>query len=367
MPGSKTIKKFIVFGQPNISEEEISEVTDVLKSGWIGTGKVCKDLENEFVRYMGGGYAVAVSSASIGLTIALQALGICRGMKVLTSPLTFCATVNAILHVGALPVFKDVEKNGCIETGMDFISKNKINAYLPVNYTGFQSSVIGWNNFAIPIIEDAAHSFGGRYLGKKQGSFGDVSVFSLYATKNITSGEGGIIFTKDKSVADRCRMLSQQGQSSGAWGRYSSGPINNYKVIEPGFKGNLPDVLAAIALVQLRRWPELKAKREAVWNVFEKAFGKKETGHSRHLFTIQVENREMVREELYNRGIGTGIHYGPLHLEPAYSFLGYKKGDFPSAERIGAKTLSLPVSNSMSVHDAERVAWEVKDVCDRYN
>lgn len=346
-------KQFITFGKPDISEEEISAVSDVMRSGWIGTGKVAREFEEEFVRFMGGGYAVSVSSCSIGLAIALRSVGVCRGSKVLTTPLTFCATVNAIINVGGTPVFKDVHEDGGLDY-FDSISDEKFHAIVPVNMEGLCAT--RFSSPKVPIVEDCAHSFGGQV------GLGDIKVFSLYATKNITSGEGGIIWTHDKYLADKCRILSNNGQSSGAWGRYSSGPINNYHVLHPGFKGNFPDVLAAIGLVQLRRWPEMKKKRAEVWKVYEKAFGKKPYAHSKHLYTIRVKERHQMREDLYNKGIGTGIHYEALHLEPAYQFLGYKKGDFPVAEKIGEETLSLPVSNTMTKEDADYVVKCVKEI-----
>ena len=355
-------KPFLVFGKPAISEEEICAVTNVLRSGWIGTGGVCKQLEEEFVEYMGGGYAVAVSSATIGLTIALKASGICHGDNVLTSPLTFAATVNAILMAGANVVFGDVDKSGCLNPCS--ITRN-IDAVIPVNYTGASANLKRIQALAdpqsIPVIQDAAHSFGGTYLGQKQGWVGDLSVFSFYATKNITSVEGGMIFTKSKALAERCRVLSQQGQSSGAYGRYTAGPIAPYQVLIPGVKGNLPDVLAAIALVQLRRWTELMKKRKKIWDIYEMAFGKKEDGHSQHLYTLRIKNRDTLRERLYERGIGTGIHYTALHLEPAFTFLGYKRGDFPMAEMIGQTTVSLPISATMTAHDAKYVVDAVNE------
>lgn len=350
MQSVKVKKQFIVFGQPDISDEEIKSVVEVLKSGWIGTGRISKKLEEEFVKHMGGGYAVAVSSCSVGLTIALKSVGICHGDNVLTTPLTFCATVNSILHNGARPIFADVDHEGILRE-----KSSKADVVIPVNYTGLSANYYS----SVPVIEDAAHSFGGDC------GYGDISVFSFYATKNVTSAEGGMIWTKSKDLSDKCRILANNGQSNGAWSRYSSGPIENYKVLEPGYKGNLPDVLAAIGLSQLNRWKKLRAKRSKVWQIYEKAFGKKTMGHSQHLYTIEVKNRTIVREELYNRGIGTGIHYEALHLQPAYKFLGYQLGDFPMAERIGSTTLSLPVSNTMTPDDAWYVVANVKEVLEK--
>ncbi len=362
---SVKVKKrpFIVFGQPDISEDEIEAVTDVLRSKWIGTGRIAKQFEEEFSKYMGGGYSVAVSSCSIGLMIALRALGLSREDKVLTTPLTFCSTLNAIINVGASPYFADVKENGQLNYFKE-LQYVKYDALLSVNYTGDQGMKEHFPN--VPVIQDCAHSFGGTYFGRPQGHYGDISVFSFYATKNVTSGEGGMIWTKNKDFADKCRILSNNGQTNGAWSRYSSGPIENYQIKHVGFKGNMPDILAAIGLAQLRRWPELKAKREKVWKAYEKALGTKPEGHSMHLYTVQVSQREKVREYLYNKGIGTGVHYEALHLQPAYKNLGYVKGDFPNAERIGEMTLSLPVSNTMTEDDARYVIDCFKSIPEEY-
>lgn len=344
---------FLTFGKPDIGLKEEMAVLDVLRSGWLGTGKVTREFEEEFVKYMGGGYAIAVSSCTIGLVIALRSVGLCHGENVLTTPLTFCATVNAILQIGAVPLFCDVDDNGLIDHKLVKSYEKSSDAILAVNYTGEPARI---KSNLIPVIEDAAHSFGGEC------GYGDLTVFSFYPTKNITSGEGGMIWTKDRNLADKCRLFSNHGQSSGAWGRYSSGPMENYKIIHPGYKGNMPDILAAIGLAQLRRWPELREKRERIWEIYEKAFGAEGKGHSHHLYTIYIKDRARIREDLYNKGIGTGIHYEALHLQPAYKYLGYRKGDFPIAEQIGEETLSLPVSSTMTEEDAKRVVRCVKEV-----
>lgn len=362
---SVKVKKrpFIVFGQPDITEEEIQAANDVLRSKWIGTGRVTKEFEETFSKYMGGGYSISVSSCSIGLMIVLRALGIGPKDKVLTTPLTFCATLNAIINVGANPFMCDTNTLGQIDY-KDELNIGKFSALMTVNYTGAQAGWLKKPN--IPVIEDSAHSFGGYAKDGVQGNWGDVSVFSFYATKNITSGEGGMIWTKDKELADKCRIISNNGQTNGAWSRYSSGPMQNYQVKEVGFKGNMPDILSAIGLTQLKRWPEMKKNRDKVWDVYEKAIGRKSPGHSKHLYTVQVSQRDKAREYLYNLGIGTGIHYEALHLQPAYKYLGYVKGDFPNAEKIGRETLSLPVSNTMTREDAEYVVDSFKSMPEEY-
>lgn len=349
--------KFIVFNQPDLGEEEMSAVMDVIRSGWIGTGKVSHQFEEEFVEFYGGGYAVAVSSCTMGLELALKAIGMGTNSKVITTPLTFAATVNAIIHSDSRPVFVDVDQNGCMDMDKanektDFLTK----AILPVHFSGTPCDLSRLSG-SVKVVEDCAHAFGSLF-----GRPGDIKVFSFYPNKNITCGEGGMILCKDKAVADEIRILSAQGLSHGAWSRFGPGPVKKYAVEKVGHKGNLPDILAAIGLVQLRRWPELRQKRLKVWRVYEKAFGLIHPGHSTHFYPYRTEYRDQVRQILHNKGIGTGVHYTPLHLEPAYQFLGYKNGDFPMAERWGAEELSLPVSATMTEEDALRVVDEIQKI-----
>ncbi len=341
--------KFLVFNQPSLTEEEMSSVMDVIRSGWIGTGKVAQQFEEEFSEFMGGGYSVAVSSCSMGLILALCSLK--KKGEVITSPLTFAATVNAIIHSGNTPIFVDVDVDGCLDLDKANAKVDAITqCIIPVHYSGTPMNISKINP-KVPVVEDCAHSFGAKFIPALRGS---IKVFSFYPNKNITSGEGGMIWTKSKAVADQVRILSSQGLSAGAWARFGKGPIKNYSVEKVGYKANMPDILAAIGLVQLRRWPEIIENRMKVWRVYEAVFGPKAKGHSTHFYPLKIKNRDSVRLKLYKQGIGTGIHYKPLHLEPAYKFLGYKKGDFPNAELWGEQELSLPVGN-MTEDDAYRV------------
>lgn len=370
MEKQENYDKFIVFGKPDIGEQEIQAVTNVMRSGWIGTGKISRRFEEEFAQFMGGGYAIAVSSATMGLQLALRVSNVGEGKEVITTPLTFAATINAIIREGAKPVFVDVNEKGCIDTNrIKEVLTERTRAIIPVHYTGTACDMGHIDQIArqydLKVIEDAAHSFGGHYMTKtiegypsvarKQGSIGDFGVFSFYATKNITCGEGGMVFTKYGDMAERIKVLANQGQSTGAWARYTSSPIMPYEVSYDGYKGNLPDVLAAIGLAQLRRWNDLRERRAKIWKIYEDSFGLKDDGHSMHLYTTKIKNRDFVRQRLYELGIGTGVHYTPIHLEPGFKFLGYKKGDFPLAERIGDETISLPIGNAMTEEDAIRV------------
>lgn len=348
-----------------------------MKSGWLSTGKVAREFEEAFEAYMKTGTAVAVNSATMGMMLSMAVLNIGDGSEIITSPLTFPATINAILAMRVKPIFVDVDEHGNLDSNKIkplLNLPNKIKGILPVHYGGAACDMreimhLG-NYYGLKVIEDAAHAFGAEFVGPADGdkpaprhrigTIGDCTVFSFYPTKNITSGEGGMVMTKHSELAERIRSLSAQGLSSTAWRRYGSGPISPYQLIHPGYKGNMPDVLAAIGLTQLRRWPELLEKRTAIWNIYEDAFGWREPGHSKSLFIIRVSDRDSFRQHMHEAGIGTGIHYNPVHLEPGYAFLGKKLGDFPNAERIGKGAVSLPISTTMTAEDAKRVVKETK-------
>lgn len=370
--------QFITFGRPDIGHAEIDAVDNVLWSGWLGTGPVVKQFEEEFAAYMGSGSAIAVSSATMGLMLSMAVVNIGDGTEIITSPLTFPATINAILAMRVKPVLVDVDEHGNLDANkikpILMNREHRIRGLMPIHYGGASADMRELMHLAnihdLKMIEDAAHAFGAEFVGpsdgdkpgsrQKIGTIGDLTVFSFYPTKNITSGEGGMVMSKHADLAERIRTLSNQGLSSGAWGRYGKGPIRNYEVVHPGYKGNMTDIHAAIGLTQLRRWPEMLEKRTKIWNIYEDAFGWREPGHSKSLFMIRVKERDAFRQRMYEAGIGTGIHYNPIHLEPGFRSLGYKLGDFPNAERIGLSTVSLPVSSTMSTDDAHRVVKEAK-------
>lgn len=373
----KSEPKFIVFGKPDIGDSEIAAVTDVLRSGWLSTGPVAKTFEQEFEKFIGSGTAVAVASATMGLMLSMAAACIGDGLEIITTPLTFAATINAILAMRAKPIFVDVDVHGNLDANKIkplMNREHRIRGIMPVHYAGAAADMREIMHLAhyydLKVIEDAAHAFGADFVGpsdgenpgsrQKIGTISDFSVFSFYPTKNITSAEGGMVMAKHADAAERIRTLSLQGLTSDAWKRYGSGPVKNYELIHQGYKGNLSDVHAAIGLAQLRRWPELKKKRATVWNIYEDAFGYREPGHSQSLFTIRVDNRDAFRQRMHEAGIGTGIHYNPVHLEPGFRFMGHKLGSFPNAEKIGLSTVSLPVSATMTDEDAHRVVTEAK-------
>lgn len=367
---------FLTFGKPDITEAEEKAVLDVLRSGWLGNGPVARQLEMEFAEYFAVRvghpvFAVAVSSCTIGLVMALKACGVQKWDEVITSPLTFAATANAILQAGAKPVFADVDDSGCLDPyAFRQAITGHTKAVIPVHLAGSPCQMSTILKIAkdhnLKVIEDAAHAFGGNYesdlngtVVRPLGTFGDFGVFSFYPTKNLASGDGGMVITKDQAKAELIRILASQGLTAGAWMRYGSKAIQSYEVAQPGYKGLMSDLHAAVALTQLRRWSVMRQRRGQVWRIYEKAFGKKGRGHSQHLYTIRIPERERLRAALHSQGIGTGVHYNPLHLEPAYG-RHYSWGSFPNAEAIGAQTLSLPVSSTMTEVDAERVVKVVK-------
>ena len=381
-------KELLVFGKPDIRQEEIEEVIDTLKSGWIGTGKKTERFEKEFAEYIGVNYARAVSSCTAALHLSLISSGIASGDQIITSPLTFGATANVIHHVGARPVFVDVERSS-MNLDVKKIRRKltgRTKAILPVHFTGHPCDMERIMKLAegeeLKVIEDAAHAFGAEYRGAKIGSLGNLTCFSFYPTKNITTIEGGMITTNDEDLAGRIRVLSNHGLSSDAHRRFAGGRNLDYGIVEPGFKYNMTDVQASLGLHQLRRYAENLERRKQIWEKYNGAFidlplatpeDPKEGKHAYHLYTILLDlkhlkiDREGFREALFQEKIGTGVHYKALHLHSFYSrTYNYKKGDFPNAEYISERTVSLPLSSALCDGDVEDVINAVRRVCNRY-
>lgn len=359
--------KFLVVGRPDIGQAEEDAVISVLRSGWLGNGSVASEFEIKFAQFLNIEKAVAVNSCTMGLYLALKAEGIKAGDEVITSPITFAATLNAILATGAKPVFVDVNSDACIDADkIESAITSKTKAVIPIHMAGSPCNMPMINMIAekhnLIVIEDAAHAFGGSFMGKSLGTFGHYGVFSFYPTKNITAGEGGMVVAQDPKKLDIVRRIASQGLTASAWDRYGNAIPRDYEVSDIGFKGLMPDILAAIGLAQLNRWPELKHKRFQVWDIYTEAFGPRVVGHSQHLYTVRVSGRDKFREMLHKIGIGTGIHYKSLHLEPAYKQFVKKNQSFPNATRIGETTLSLPLSSAMTVEDAHKVVSAVRMV-----
>lgn len=359
------VEKFLAVGGPDISNSEEQAVLDVLRSGWLGNGPIAKKFEEEFVNSLGieDFQGLAVNSCTTGLILALKAAGVGEDHEVITTPLTFAATVNAITSVGAWPVFCDVTKDGLIDPLE--ISKSitpKTRAIIPVHLHGAPCDMDLIMDIAVKnrlvVIEDAAHAYGGTYKNVPCGTIGHYGVFSFYPTKNITTVDGGMVISRKSDKIELMRVMASQGLSEGSWNRYGPGPIKNYEVKAEGLKGLMTDLSAAIGREQLLRWPEMKERRNEVFKIYEKEFGKKPEGHSQHIYSIEVKNRDYVRKRLYEKGIGTGVHYKSLNLEP---FMAWDINHYPNAERIGNETISLPMSSTMTKEDAFRVIEAVKN------
>jgi dTDP-4-amino-4,6-dideoxygalactose transaminase len=385
-------EEFVVFGSPMIGEEEIAEVVDTLRSGWLSTGPKTARFEEMFRRYVGCQHAIAVNSCTAAMHLLLLAAGIGPGDEVITTPMTFAATANVIVHVGAKPVFADVDHstmNLDPETVNEVLaqSSGRVKAIFVVHLAGrpcsmasFESLAKDWN---LMLFEDAAHATEAWYKGRKIGTLGDGAAFSFYVTKNLVTGEGGMVTTGREDWAERIRIMSLHGMSKGAWRRYSESGYSHYQVLLPGYKYNMMDLQAALGIHQLSRLSTYLRRREDIWKAYDEAFSdlpvklpvppESDTIHARHLYTPLLElerltvGRDSVLEALRAEGVGTGVHFISLHLQPFYQeTFGYREGDLPNAREISRRTLSLPLSAKLSDAVVERVISTFRRVLLRY-
>jgi len=383
-------KDFLVFGNPQIEEDEIKEVVDCLRSGWISTGPRVAQFEELFKNYIGSKHALALNSCTAGLHLSMIVAGLKPGDEVITTPMTFAATANAILHTGASPVFVDIELSSMtIDPGLiEEKLSPKTKAILPVHLCGRPCNmdrIMGIaKNHNLLVIEDAAHAIEAQYQGKKIGTIGDMTVFSFYVTKNLVTGEGGMVTTDNDEYAEKIQTYGLHGMSKGAWRRYSDEGFKHYQIIFPGFKYNMMDIQAALGIHQLKRLEAGLARREELWKRYDEAFKdlplvtpappEKNTRHARHLYTILVKledvkaDRDTIQQALHEENIGTGIHYISLHLHEYYrERYGFKPDDFPNALYVSERTISLPLSTKLTDDDVQDVIDAVKKVMDRYS
>jgi len=375
---------FLVFGKPAIEDAEIQEVVATLRSGWLSTGPKVRRFEEAFVAYTGCGYAVALNSGTAGLFLALELAGVGAGDEVVTTPLTFAATANVIVHRGARPVFADVDRRTqCIDPAMvERAITPRTRAIIAVHMAGRPCEMDALVDLAqrhrLVLIEDAAHAIEAEYHGRKIGTIGDAAAFSFYVTKNLCTGEGGMLTTSHADWAEEARIKSLHGLSKNAWKRYSADGFQPYETLYAGYKFNMMDIQAALGLHQLARLERNLAIREQHWRRYDEAFADlprvctpendlpPDSRHARHLYTIalDVDQPEAARvrfiEALRQEGIGTGVHFTALHLHRFYrEQFGYQPGDFPHAEWWGARTVSLPLSAALTAGDVERVVAAV--------
>lgn len=375
---------FLPFALPSIGDEEIQEVSDSLRSGWITTGPKTKKFEEQFRRFVNAKHAIAVSSCTAGLHIALTALNIGVGDEVIVPTLTFCSTANVVEHLGARPILVDVDEN--FEISLEATEKAitcRTKAVVPVHYAGQACDMDAINTLAakhgLSVIEDAAHAAGSEYKGKKIGTHSKATVFSFYATKNMTTGEGGIITTNDDQLAERMQILSLHGMNRDAWKRYSAASSWYYDVVEPGYKNNMTDIQASLGLHQLRRLEGFIRRRRQIALRYQTAF--KDLSelilprdllrrpHPYHLFPIRLRpellaiNRDQFIVNLTSRNIGSSVHFIPVHRHSYYAQkYHYRREDFPVAEQIFSGLISLPLYPAMSDCDADDVLNAVTNI-----
>jgi dTDP-4-amino-4,6-dideoxygalactose transaminase len=376
---------FLVFGAPAIQEEEIAEVVATLRSGWLGTGPKTHAFEALFREYIGVKYALALSSCTAGLHISLIAAGIGPGDEVITTPLTFAATANAIIHAGATPVFADVEPD-TLNLNPEQVARritNRTKALIPVHLYGRPCNMDALLDLAqrydLKVIEDAAHAIETIYHGRKAGTMGLCGCFSFYVTKNVITAEGGMVTTDRDDLADRIKVLSLHGLSRDAWKRYSDSGFKHYEVVYPGFKYNMTDIQASLGIHQLGRVEENLKIRERHWARYDTGFAdlpvnlppppEPGTRHARHLYTLllDLDRIGLTRDEFMNRlqaeNIGCGVHFVALHLQKYYrETYGFQPEDYPVSTAASQRTVSLPLSAKLTDQDAEDVVNAVRHI-----
>jgi len=365
---------FLPFAAPDIGPEEIAEVVSSLQSGWLSTGPKVQRFEQDFAAYTGARHAIAVSSCTAALHIALAALGTGPGDEVIVPTMTFCATANVVVHLGARPILVDVDKHGLLSTeSLAAAITPRTRAIVPVHYAGQACDLDSILKLAarhgIPVVEDAAHAVGARYQNLPIGCFGTATAFSFYATKNMTTGEGGMITTQDDALAARMRLLALHGMSQDAWRRYQQAGSWFYEVTAAGYKNNMTDLQAALGIHQLRKLDQFILRRRRLADAYTQSL----TGlpfvttpvelpgryHAYHLYPLWMDfprlglTRDEFISQLRKAGIGTSVHFIPLHYHPYYQrTFGYTQGQFPVADHLYAGLISLPIYPRMT--DAER-------------
>jgi dTDP-4-amino-4,6-dideoxygalactose transaminase len=380
----KIRSEFLPFSPPLIGEEEIAEVVDTLRSGWITTGPKTRQFEREFADFIGAPVALAVSSATDAMLVGLAALRIGPGDQVITTPMTFCSTVHVIEHLGAQPVLVDVEPDtlNIDPERVNCAVTSRTRAIMPVHLYGHPCEMDTLLDIAarhnLYVVEDAAHALPARYKGRMIGTLGTLTAFSFYATKNLTTAEGGML-TGAPEVIEQARIWSLHGMSRDAYKRYSAEGSWYYEVILPGFKCNMTDIQAAIGLHQLRKLPQFQARRRKIVRRYNEAFSRFEelrtpverpqVEHACHLYALRLNlqrltiDRAQFVQELKKRNIGSSVHFIPIHLHPYYrDKYGYKPQDFPQAFRNYQTLVSLPLNLRMSDQDVDDVIEAVSDI-----
>ena len=382
----------VPFSRPSLDHEEEEAVLAVLRSGWLTTGEVATAFEKEYARAVGTRHALALNSATAGLHLSLEALGVRPGSVVLTTPYTFTATAEVVRYLGADPVFVDIDRATLnidvpqLAAALETLSAagRQVSAIVPVHVAGLPCDMEAIRHLSvklgIPVIEDAAHAFPVRQADRYVGTFGDAGVYSFYATKTITTGEGGMVATDRDEVAARIRIMRLHGIDREVWNRYTEpGASWKYDVVAAGYKYNMTDIAAAIGRVQLRKAESFLSRRKAIARRYIAAFSALDfltlptwtENHAWHLFIVRIREkklsitRDQCIEELQKKGIGVSVHFIPLHTMKYYrERYGLKPDDFPAAMECSRACISLPLSASLSDDDVERVIGAVAEVGD---
>jgi perosamine synthetase len=380
--------QFLPFHTPVIGAEEIAAVVEVLRSGWLTTGAKAKQFESDFARFTGARCGVAVNSATAALHLALAAAGIGEGDEVIVPAMTFTATAEVVCYLKARPVLVDCERDtlNLDVNRLDAALSARTKAIIPVHFAGQPCAMDPIMDFAraqrLTVIEDAAHALPARYRQRMIGSIGDITCFSFYATKTITTGEGGMATTDNPQWAERMRVLSLHGINHDAWKRYSAEGTWYYEVTSAGYKYNLTDLAASLGIEQLKKCQAFYERRRRISAVYNAAFAalpeiavpvcRREVQHAWHLYVIQLElqrlkisRREFI-EELRSENIGASVHFIPLHLQPFYrDTFGYRAEDFPNASAVYERIISLPIYPNMTDTDVDDVIRAVTRIVER--
>ncbi|NES23405.1 MAG: DegT/DnrJ/EryC1/StrS family aminotransferase [Symploca sp. SIO3E6] len=380
-------RNFLPFALPDISDEEIQEVIDSLQSGWLTTGIKTKQFEQEFAQFLGRNVeAIAINSATSGLHLALEAVGVSSGDEVITTPYTFTATAEVIRYLGANPVFVDIDtRTFNIDTNkIEQAITPKTQAIIPVHFGGLSCDMNSILEIAkthnLAVIEDAAHAIPTTYDGNLIGSLdSDATVYSFYATKPIATGEGGMLVTRNSDIAQRCRTMRLHGISRDAFDRYTSTkPSWYYEVVAPGFKYNMTDIAASLGIHQLKKVWKFQEKRAQIAQYYNSQLSTlplllppqapNDNLHSWHLYVIRLDetaniSRDEFIQQMTSQGIGCSVHYIPLHLHPYWrDTYGLKPEDYPQSLATHQKAVSLPIYTKMNQDDQERVVKSVKEI-----
>ncbi len=400
----------VPFFRPELSDDEIAEVVDTLRSGWLTTGPRTRRFEETFAEAVGGQHAIALNSCTAALHLATEALGLERGQAVLVPTMTFAATAEVVRYAGAVPVLVDCEPDTLnlsfedLERKLQALADGTLTGVvgpvqkpvgiIPVHVGGLMFDLAALRDFAkrhqLWVVEDAAHAFPAAWRpGPDQPwqrcgeATSDVACYSFYANKTITTGEGGMAVTERDDLAERMRSMSLHGLSHDAWGRYTAKGAWDYRILAPGYKYNLTDVAAALGLHQLARAEEMRQQRESIARAFLSALAEidelelprldPDRIHSWHLFQIKLHlqrltiDRDRFLEELRARGIGFSVHWRPLHLHPYYQqTYGWRPDHLPVASEVWRRTVSLPIYPAMTSEERDAVVDAVRDVCRRF-